>query len=100
MDGTFEIVPSMYEQLYTIHGFDDATGWTLPAVYALLPNKTSKSYKKLLNIVVEQIYFVPRPHNYGLKLRLMLQMLYSLVRSFRVVIFTTARPSDATFLPK
>jgi len=43
----------MYEQVYSIHGFDDATGWTLPAVYALLPNKTAKSYKKLLNIIVQ-----------------------------------------------
>jgi len=53
MDGTFSIAPSMYDQVYTIHGFDDSTGWTLPAVYALLPNRTTKTYKKLLNIVVQ-----------------------------------------------
>jgi len=53
MDGTFSIAPQMYEQLYTIHGYDDNSGWTLPAVYALLPNKSSKAYQKLLNIVVE-----------------------------------------------
>ncbi|KAK5638651.1 hypothetical protein RI129_012946 [Pyrocoelia pectoralis] len=37
-DGTFKTVPSLFSQLYTLHGLQDNKA--LPLVYALLPNKT------------------------------------------------------------
>ncbi|KAB0795583.1 hypothetical protein PPYR_12422 [Photinus pyralis] len=45
-DGTFSVVPNLFHQLYTIHV--EAYGGTVPVVYALLPNKTKATYRKLL----------------------------------------------------
>ena len=40
-DGTFKVCPIQFYQFYTIH-------IQLPCIYALLPNKTEHTYKKLL----------------------------------------------------
>lgn len=45
-DGTFKTVPHLFFQLYTIHGLKCNT--TLPLVYALLPNKSEATYRRLL----------------------------------------------------
>ena len=45
-DGTFKTVPSLFEQLYTIHGLKN--GLTIPLVYALLPNKKENTYVEFL----------------------------------------------------
>lgn len=45
-DGTFKVVPTLFEQLYTIHGLKDNVA--IPLVFALLPNKTEQTYIKLL----------------------------------------------------
>ncbi|XP_068211896.1 uncharacterized protein, partial [Palaemon carinicauda] len=52
-DGTFKTVPSIFFQLYTIHGVH--SGSIIPLVYALLPNKTQETYKRFLQIVKEKI---------------------------------------------
>jgi hypothetical protein len=44
-DGTFKTVPLIFEQLYTIHGIRSNT--VIPAVFALLPNKTQDTYERL-----------------------------------------------------
>jgi hypothetical protein len=49
MDGTFKSCPSIYAQLYTIHGV--VNNVTLPLVYALLPNKTRSTYNDLIQVV-------------------------------------------------
>ena len=41
-DGTFKTVPSIFEQLYTVHGVKN--GLTIPLIYALLPNKREQTY--------------------------------------------------------
>ena len=41
-DGTFKAAPELFTQLYTIHGQN--SGYTVPCVYALLPNKRKESY--------------------------------------------------------
>lgn len=41
-DGTFSCAPSIFTQLYTIHGIQCSN--VLPSVYALLPNKKKKTY--------------------------------------------------------
>lgn len=45
-DGTFSCAPSIFKQLYTIHGIQSSN--VLPSVYALLPNKKKKTYIRLL----------------------------------------------------
>ena len=45
MDGTFDCVPLIYGQLFTIHALID--GVVVPSVYALLPNKTQATYTRL-----------------------------------------------------
>lgn len=46
VDGTFKSTPVLFYQLYTIHGLLDSA--TFPLIYALLPNKTYATYKKML----------------------------------------------------
>ena len=43
-DGTFKTAPRLFKQNYTVHG--SLQGFTLPGVYACLPNKQQKTYKK------------------------------------------------------
>ena len=45
MDGTFDCVPLIYGQLFTIHAL--IGGVVVPCVYALLPNKTKITYTRL-----------------------------------------------------
>lgn len=45
-DGTFRSVPSIFLQLYTIHGLVDEK--TIPFVYVLAPSKRSKLYEEVL----------------------------------------------------
>ncbi len=42
MDGTFSVVPRLFGQLSTIHGFQDTV--LLPLVYVLMVNKTAGLY--------------------------------------------------------
>ena len=46
IDGTFDSVPLIYTQLFTIHGRID--GKVIPCVYVFLPNKTQVSYTTAL----------------------------------------------------
>ena len=48
-DGTFKAAPELFTQLYTIHGMK--SGYTVPCVYALLPNKRKESYVQLFRQV-------------------------------------------------
>lgn len=51
-DGTFRTVPTIFSQLYTIHGMVD--GKVLPFVYVLAPNKTNKIYSKILKVLKDK----------------------------------------------
>lgn len=48
-DGTFRTVPTIFTQLYTIHGHID--GKLVPLVYVLLPGKTESLYNKVLQLL-------------------------------------------------
>ena len=51
MDGTFQTVPSLFYQLYTIHGeIEDAY---FPLVFGLLPQKTEGIYVKMFEKIRE-----------------------------------------------
>lgn len=50
-DGTFKTRPLLFYQVYTIHVF--IAGQAVPAVYALLPNKKKKTYKELLQALLD-----------------------------------------------
>lgn len=45
-DGTFSCVPSIFKQLYTIHGV--VKDKLLPLVYILMPNNNEERYSKVL----------------------------------------------------
>jgi len=46
-DGTFDTAPSLFSQIYTIHGIKH--GHTFPLVYALLPDKTQATYARMVH---------------------------------------------------
>ena len=48
LDGTFKIVPELFFQLYTVHAMT-RSGYMIPCIYALLPNKTRATYQRLLS---------------------------------------------------
>lgn len=50
-DGTFEYAPSVFYQLYTFHA-QIGTNYP-PMIYFFLPNKTTKTYERMLDIVLE-----------------------------------------------
>jgi hypothetical protein len=54
IDGSFEVAPEFFLQMYTIHGdiFDHEIK---PFVYALLPNKTEYTYNRLFHIVQSEM---------------------------------------------
>ncbi|XP_018495297.1 uncharacterized protein LOC108864344 [Galendromus occidentalis] len=45
MDGTFRVVPTIFSQLYIIHGF--FRGEKVPFAYFLLPNKSKETYMRM-----------------------------------------------------
>lgn len=44
-DGTFKVTPTLWYQIYTIHATKN--GYTVPCVYALLPDKHKDTYNRL-----------------------------------------------------
>ena len=55
-DGTFKTIPSLFAQLYTIHGLAGGVypfldGHLLPCIYVLLPGKSSFYYRKMWKII-------------------------------------------------
>ncbi|XP_072177746.1 uncharacterized protein [Diadema setosum] len=57
-DGTFQVVPSIFFQLWTVHAVHE--GRVVPLVYALLPNKTEETYSRVLRALLEHGDFHPR----------------------------------------
>jgi hypothetical protein len=57
-DGTFDIAPLLFHQVYTIHTI--VGDKCVPVLYAFLPRKTKTIYKKMLEIVKSRINFPPR----------------------------------------
>jgi hypothetical protein len=53
VDGTFRAAPSMFEQIYTFHGF--AAGYTIPCIFALLPNKKGTTYDAIWDVVASTV---------------------------------------------
>ena len=52
-DGTFKLSPTLFYQLYTIHA---QIGHSAPAcVYALLPNKSEKTYSRMIELISPSI---------------------------------------------
>jgi hypothetical protein len=49
VDGTFDITPTMFTQLFSIHVYIKEV--SIPLLYALLPNQTEKTYTKLFQMV-------------------------------------------------
>lgn len=54
LDGTFQTCPSLYTQLFTIHGLFN--NFVVPLVYALLSNKSSASYYRLFDIIKQAMF--------------------------------------------
>lgn len=57
-DGTFQRCPKPFKQLYVLFcdlGSSDDKNNVVPVVYALMPNKSKKSYNKLFAIIKSQV---------------------------------------------
>ena len=63
-DGTFKAARELFTQLYTIHG--QKSGYTVPCVYALLPNKRKESYVQLFWQVKSWLDFAGRQWSFKL----------------------------------
>ena len=53
VDGTFQVCPSMFMQLFTINGF--VSGQQFPLVYALLPSKSRADYNRMFTYLKEEL---------------------------------------------
>ena len=51
MDGTFQIAPRLFYQIFTIHAFKH--GQQFPLVYCLLPGKSRDTYNRCISILKE-----------------------------------------------
>ncbi|KAI1297761.1 hypothetical protein HDE_04452 [Halotydeus destructor] len=61
MDGTFQTAPAKSYQLYSMHFV--AMDHVFPAIYALLPNQTTRTYRFLLRTVKRYIQGVTGAHD-------------------------------------
>ena len=52
VDGTFKLSPEIFYQNYTIHV--ELNGFAPPCVYVLLPNKTEKTYNRMIEMLSEE----------------------------------------------
>jgi hypothetical protein len=52
-DGTFKAAPSLWYQLWVIHGL--YANRTVPLIYVLLPDKKESSYKRAIGLLIEKI---------------------------------------------
>ena len=52
VDGTFKLSPEIFYQIYTIHV--ELNGFSPPCVYVLLPNKTEKTYNRMIEMLSEE----------------------------------------------
>lgn len=55
MDGTFKTVPTIFKQLYTIHGFVERNenSWIMPLVYVLMSSKSEECYQTLFQDLID-----------------------------------------------
>ena len=53
MDGTFKIVPIIFQQLYTIHGSVHNTDKTFPLLFVLCTHKDKTSYDVMFDLIIE-----------------------------------------------
>lgn len=53
MDGTFKVVPAIFQQLYTIHDAVGPRNSIFPLVYAFLTSKSEKAYDKLFSMLID-----------------------------------------------
>jgi hypothetical protein len=51
MDGTFDVAPKIFAQLYVVHGQVGVS--TCPLLYALMERQTQSSYEELFNFIVD-----------------------------------------------
>ncbi|KAE9521892.1 hypothetical protein AGLY_017699, partial [Aphis glycines] len=71
-DGTFQAVPKLFSQLYTIHGYKNKT--TIPLIYVLIINRTTNSYNEILQVLEHNnLNFNP----YSISKKMGLQALYA-----------------------
>lgn len=50
-DGTFKSCPKGFQQLYTIHAFDESSQYIKPLIFCLLCSKKMRSYEILFNLI-------------------------------------------------
>ena len=60
-DGTFDISPTFFKQVYTFHVIINGTN--IPLAYALLPNKNQVTYKKVFKMIKSYLKILPESIN-------------------------------------
>lgn len=50
VDGTFKVAPVLFNQMFVIHS--QRNGTTFPLVYCLTPNRTTETYKRILDALI------------------------------------------------
>ena len=58
MDGTFQTVPLIFNQFYSLNFFYN--GKLLPAVYALTKRRTTRVYQRIFSILHQEAEFLNR----------------------------------------
>lgn len=61
VDGTFDIAPKMYTQLFSFHA--TFFGKSLPLIYCLLPDKNKNTYVKVLRLISYHLDVAPNSIN-------------------------------------
>lgn len=85
-DGTFDVTPLLFTQVYTIRSMIE--GRCNPLVYILLPKKTQQIYESVLRLVSDKIYAYPSSIMSDLnKLSLKHAVMCLNVLKYKVVIF-------------
>ncbi|CAF0877868.1 unnamed protein product, partial [Brachionus calyciflorus] len=60
-DGTFDISPTFFKQIYSLHVIINGT--TVPCLFVMLPNKKQSTYKKMFKMIKSYINKPPKSIN-------------------------------------
>ena len=86
-DGTFKACPPLFMQVYTIHGVIKES--TVPLLYALLPNKSARTYKRLFQVVSDGISELPESSNYASPKMMVMDFEQAAIKAFKNVFKAT-----------
>ncbi|POG62753.1 hypothetical protein GLOIN_2v1810198 [Rhizophagus irregularis DAOM 181602=DAOM 197198] len=68
MDGTFKTVPTIFKQLYTIHGSvgDSENSKIMPLVFSLMSSKSEEYYRALFQNLINLVMNITLIYNHNM----------------------------------